>query len=108
MRNSIFKPEPSETVLTDACLSMMVARPGSLAFNEAHLPPATSEPSELVKASPYLIEMLRLGMDSREVERRAQGAQRLKEAYCSIPFHARKAEKYPDYWNERYASCINW
>jgi hypothetical protein len=101
-------PEPSETVLDDAYFSMMVARPGSKAFNEEHLPPATEEPSDLVAASPHLMALLQRGMDSREVERRARGAIRLKEAFSKIPFYAERAERDgPDYWNKFYESRIN-
>ena len=84
------------------------AVPGSRVLNEAHLPPATAEPSDLAKASPLLMEMLRLGMDPREVERRALGAQRLSEAFSSIPWHTQRAENNPDYWNEFYGSSVNW
>ena len=91
MRDTTSRPEPSETVLTDAFLMV-----------------ATAEPSDLVKASPLLMEMLRLGMDPREVERRAQGAERLREAFSSTPFYAQRAEQDPDYWNEFYSSRVNW
>ena len=77
MPDTTSRPEPSETVLTDAFLMVATAVPGSRVLNEAHLPPATAEPSDLVKASPLLMEMLRLGMDPREVERRALGAKHL-------------------------------
>ena len=43
-----------------------------------------------------------------ELERQARGSERLKEAFSSIPFHARQAEADPDYWNSLYASRINW
>ncbi len=42
-----------------------------------------------------------------ERARRERGAERLKEAFSSIPFYARRAEKDPDYWNKLYASAIN-
>ena len=41
---------------------------------------STPEPSELVKVSPYLMELLELGLPLAEVERQARGAERLKEA----------------------------
>jgi hypothetical protein len=44
----------------------------------------------------------------QEIERRASGAQRLKEAFSSIPWHARKAARDPEYWNTLYASQVNW
>ena len=100
--------EHSGTVLTDAFLLMVTARPGSRAFNVAHLPAATETPSGLVKASPLLMGCLMLGMDGREMERRARGAQRLKEAFSSILWHTQRAAKDPDYWHGLYASRINW
>ena len=67
------------------------------------------EPSELVKASPLLMAIWMHGHQPLiELERRAQGAQRLGAAFSSIPWHAQRAAKNPDYWNELYASQINW
>ncbi len=43
-----------------------------------------------------------------ECERRAQGSERLKEAYSSIPFYKQRADKDPDYWNKLYDSRVNW
>lgn len=65
------------------------------------------EPSELVKASPLLMECYALGVSIQELERQARGAERLKEAYSSIPFYARRAARDPDYWNKFYGSRIN-
>lgn len=62
------------------------------------------EPSEWVKASPFLTEYLKGGMPLEEAERRARGAQRLKEIYSSKPFYARQAERDLDYWNKFYDS----
>lgn len=67
------------------------------------------EPSELVKASPLLMKQLQTGrLSLSEAERRASGPQRLKEAFSSIPWHAQKAAKDPDYWNVLYASSAAW
>lgn len=67
------------------------------------------EPSELVTASPYLMALWTGGfLPPEEIERRAQGALRLKEAFSSNPFYARKAENDPEYWNHFYASRVNW
>ncbi|NDW45570.1 hypothetical protein [Ruegeria sp. PrR005] len=67
------------------------------------------EPSELVKASPFLMSFLKARLyPLAELERRALGAQRLKEAYSCVPFYAQRAAKDPDYWNEFYASRPNW
>ena len=87
---------------------MVTMAPGSAVLNEAMMPPATAEPSDLVKASPLLTELLRQGMPPREVERRARGAIRLKEGFSSIPLHTQRAARNPDYWNEFYASRVNW
>ena len=68
-----------------------------------------AEPSDLVKASPLLTGLWASGhLAPQEIERRAQGAQRLKAAFSSMPWHAQKAARYPDYWNEFYASCATW
>lgn len=66
------------------------------------------EPSELVKASPLLMECYALGEDIDELERQARGAERLKEVYSSVPWYAQRAAKDPDYWNKFYGSRINW
>jgi hypothetical protein len=47
-------------------------------------------------------------MDRREVERRARGAERLREAFSSVPFYAQRAEKDPDYWHSLYVSRVTW
>jgi hypothetical protein len=44
----------------------------------------------------------------QEIERRALGAQRLRQAFSSIPWHAKRAAEDPDYWNQLYASRVNW
>jgi len=69
--------------------------------------PSKPEPSELVRASPLLMECYALGESIQELERQARGAERLREAFSSIPFHARAAAKDPDYWNHFYGSRIN-
>jgi len=67
------------------------------------------EPSETLKANPYLMRLWTAsGIASEELERRARGALRLSEAFSSIPWHAQRAAKDPDYWNSLYASRINW
>lgn len=67
------------------------------------------EPSELVKASPLLMNLWTSGHHPpQEIERRALGGQRLKEAFSSTPFYAQAAQSDPDYWNEFYASRVNW
>ncbi|MEJ0004385.1 MAG: hypothetical protein WDN30_14160 [Pararobbsia sp.] len=54
------------------------------------------EPSELVTASSYLMELWTAGfLTPAEVERRAAGAHRLKERLSSHPWHAAKREDRP-------------
>ena len=47
----------------------------------------------------------------QELERRKQGARRLKEMLSSIPFHQQNAALDPEgeeaYWLRLHASCIN-
>lgn len=70
---------------------------------------SSQEPSELVKANPLLMKQLQTGrLSLSEAERKASGPARLKEAFSSIPWHARNAEKDPDYWNKLYGSRGNW
>lgn len=70
---------------------------------------ANVEPSELVKASPFLMKLWGTGvLPKAELERRARGAERLKEAFSSIPFYAQRAKANPDFWNEFYDSRVNW
>lgn len=66
------------------------------------------EPSELVQASPSLMENWRRGgLHWTELERRARGAERLKELCSSIPWHTQAAARIPDYWHSLYASRVN-
>ena len=69
---------------------------------------AAVEPSERVKASPYLMNCLTHGLSVQECERRAQGANRLREAFSSNPFYAQRAASDPDYWNKLYTSRVRW
>ncbi len=70
---------------------------------------STPTPSALVQASGFLMGLWKSGhLPPEEVERRAQGAQRLKEAFSSIPWHTSRAERDPEYWNTLYASQVNW
>lgn len=74
---STFRQRPLLTMSRNTDVPILTSRP---------------EPSELVKASPLLMECYSLGViPIQELERRAQGAERLREAFSSIPFHARKA-----------------
>ena len=72
--------------------------------------PTTSppEPSALVKASRFLSELWKSGViPHEELERRALGAERLRETFSSIPFYAQRAAEDPDYWNLLYTSRVN-
>lgn len=67
-----------------------------------------TEPSALVKESPYLMRLWTGGyLPPEEIERRAQGARRLKERLSSIPWYAAKAAKDPDFWHHFYTSGVN-
>jgi hypothetical protein len=50
---------------------------------------------------------LAAGLPLKEVERRALGAERLREALSSTPFYANRAAKDPDYWHTLYESGVN-
>lgn len=68
-----------------------------------------AEPSELPRANPLLMKELQTGrLSLSEAERRASGPERLKEAFSSIPFHAQRAAKDPDYWKDLYGSRAAW
>ena len=61
----------------------------------------TAEPSEILKADPYLIESWRLGyLSLKEAERRALVAGLLRERYSSTSFYRQNAEADPDYWSK--------
>lgn len=76
-------------------------------FSSPELPDSMfdRESSSLVQASPLLMRLWTARLESPEVlEDRAQGAERLKELCSSDPFHAKRAAKRPDYWNELYSA----
>ena len=61
----------------------------------------SAEPSEILKADPYLMQIWRQGyLSLKEAERRALVSGLLKERYSSTPFYRRKAEADPDYWSK--------
>ncbi len=65
------------------------------------------EPSELVRASPSLMESWRGSVtSSEEIERRAHRAKALGEAMSAIELHSRRAERDPDYWVHLYHSRV--
>lgn len=67
------------------------------------------EPSALVRASALLMAHWHNGvMPTNEIERRAEGAERLRRAFSAIPFYASGARSDPDYWNNLYSSRATW
>ena len=66
-----------------------------------------SEPSLLVKDSPYLMRIWEGNyLPHHEIERRALGAQRLKERLSSIPWYAAKAGRDPDFSHHFYTGGV--
>ncbi|AXP04437.1 hypothetical protein DZG01_16210 [Pseudomonas fluorescens] len=66
------------------------------------------KPSATLQADSFWMAIWRNGaLSIQEAERRALGSQRLKEAYSSIPFYARKAARDPQFWSKFYASRVN-
>ena len=62
---------------------------------------STAEPSQILKADPYLIQIWRQGyLSLEEAERRALVSGLLKERYSSTPFYAQRAKDDPDYWSK--------
>ena len=61
----------------------------------------TAEPSEILKADPYLMQIWQQGyLSLEEAERRALVSGLLKERYSSTPFYAQRGEDDPDYWSK--------
>lgn len=70
---------------------------------------SVQEPSETLKANSHLMKCWQGGhLSLAECERLAQVAIRAKGLYSSIPSHAQRAERDPDYWNTLYTSRVNW
>lgn len=68
-----------------------------------------TEPSATLKAHPTLLRTYERGLLSLvECERRAEGAERLKAVYSTVPHYARRAASDPDYWAKFYDSRVNW
>ncbi|ROM75119.1 hypothetical protein BK654_19990 [Pseudomonas brassicacearum] len=73
-----------------------------MAYNSAVKPSAT------LRADSFWMQIWQSGaLSIQEAERRALGSQRLKEAYSSVPFYARKAARDPQFWSKFYASRVN-
>lgn len=73
--------------------------------------PTTSpseRPSAILKADSYWHQFWEAGVISlQEAERRAQGSLRLKDAYSSDPWYAKKAARDPSFWSKFYATRVN-
>lgn len=72
---------------------------------------STLEPSERLKAHPYLMgifEMSPTPARLASMERQALAADRLKEEYSSDPFHQARAAKDPEYWSKFSDSAVNY
>lgn len=66
------------------------------------------KPSAILKADSYWSQFWEAGVISlREAERRALGSRRLRDAYCSDPFYAKKASRDPSFWSKFYATRVN-
>lgn len=66
------------------------------------------KPSAILKADRYWAQFFEAGVISlAEAERRAQGSLRLKEAYSSDPWYAKKAARDPSFWSRFYATRVN-
>lgn len=59
-----------------------------------------NEPSETLKAHPYLMRCLELGLSIHECEKQARVADHLKKALSSTPFYAQRAAEDPEYWSK--------
>ena len=69
---------------------------------------STRKPSAILKADSYWKQFLEAGVISlQEAERRALGSQRLKDAYSSDPWYAKKAARDPSFWSKFYATRVN-
>ncbi|AUO24856.1 hypothetical protein C0058_23860 [Pseudomonas sp. NC02] len=67
-----------------------------------------TKPSETLRADSFWMEIWQSGaLSIQEAERRAQGSRRLKEAYSSVPFYAKKAARDSQFWSKFYASRVN-
>lgn len=65
--------------------------------------------SDVLKSNKFWSGFLDAGViDLIEAERRAERTLVLKETYGQDPWHAKKAERDPDFWSKFYSSRINW
>lgn len=73
------------------------------------VPRSRPEPSELIKASPFLMKLWEQGIVSaEELESRARNIELLKERLSGTQYHAERAAQDPDYWNKLYDARVNW
>ncbi len=62
-------------------------------------------------SEPMLEQGHRVFFSDEEIQRRKDGARRLRESFSRIPFYAEAAKKHGDedaYWEGFYASRIHW
>ena len=79
-----------------------------MTFESEQIEKIAEEKKVFLEQSSATQKKLAKELTPEEVERRALGAERLKEAFSSIPWHAQKAAKNPEYWNNLYGSRVNW
>jgi hypothetical protein len=66
------------------------------------------KPSRILRADRYWSQFWEAGVISlHEAERRALGSLRLKKAYSSDPWYAKKAARDPSFWSRFYATRVN-
>lgn len=69
---------------------------------------STQKPSAILKEDSYWNQFLEAGVITlQEAERRARGSLRLRDAYCSDPWYAKKAARDPSFWSRFYATRVN-
>ena len=95
--------------LSSAHFKIVSASVGNtLPENSMHIATPELKPSAVLKADTYWSQFFEAGVISlAEAERRAQGSLRLKEAYSSDPWYAKKAAREPSFWSRFYATRIN-
>lgn len=74
------------------------------------MPTTTSKqkPSAILEADHYWKQFFDAGViDLQEAERRALGSLRLKDAYSSDPWYAKKAARNRCFWSKFYATRVN-
>lgn len=69
---------------------------------------STQKPSAILEADSYWRQFWEAGVITlQEAERRALGSLRLRDAYSSDPWYAKKAARNPSFWSKFYATRVN-